>query len=38
MAEILRDKTHSDAMRLLASDIALTQQAQIGMMQGWLDV
>jgi Cu/Zn superoxide dismutase len=25
-------------MRLLAADIALTQQAQIGMMQGWLEV
>jgi uncharacterized protein (DUF305 family) len=38
MAEIVREKTQSDAMRLLASDIALTQQAQIGMMQGWLEV
>jgi uncharacterized protein (DUF305 family) len=38
MAEIVRDKTESDAIRLLASDIALTQQAQIGMMLGWLDV
>jgi uncharacterized protein (DUF305 family) len=36
MAEIVRDKTHSDDMRLLVSDIALTQQAQIGIMQGWL--
>jgi uncharacterized protein (DUF305 family) len=36
MAEIVRDKTQSDDMRLLASDIALTQQAQIGIMQGWL--
>jgi hypothetical protein len=25
-------------MRLLASDISLTQQAQIGIMQGWLGV
>jgi uncharacterized protein (DUF305 family) len=36
MAEILRDKTTSDSMRLLASDISLTQQAQVGIMQGWL--
>jgi uncharacterized protein (DUF305 family) len=36
MAEIIRDKTKSDSMRLLASDISLTQQAQIGIMQGWL--
>jgi uncharacterized protein (DUF305 family) len=36
MAEIVRDRTDSDAIRLLASDIALTQQAQIGIMQGWL--
>ena len=38
MAEIVRDKTESDAIRLLAADLALTQQAQIGMMQGWLEV
>jgi uncharacterized protein (DUF305 family) len=38
MAEIVGDKTQSAPMRLLASDIALTQQAQIGMMQGWLEV
>jgi uncharacterized protein (DUF305 family) len=38
MAEIVRDRTNSDAMRLLASDISLTQQAQIGIMQGWLGV
>ena len=36
MAEIVRDKTQSDAVRLLASDISLTQQAQIGIMQGEL--
>jgi uncharacterized protein (DUF305 family) len=36
MAEIVRDKTGSADIRLLATDIALTQQAQIGMMQGWL--
>jgi uncharacterized protein (DUF305 family) len=38
MAEIIRDKTNSDSMRLLASDISLTQQGQIGIMQGWLGV
>jgi uncharacterized protein (DUF305 family) len=34
MAEIIRDKTNSDDMRLLAADISLTQQGQIGIMQG----
>jgi uncharacterized protein (DUF305 family) len=38
MAEIIRDKTSSDDMRLLAADISLTQQAQVGIMQGWLGV
>ena len=38
MAEIVRDKTESEEIRMLAADIALTQQAQIGQMQGWLDV
>jgi uncharacterized protein (DUF305 family) len=38
MAEIVRFKTKSDEIRTLATDIALTQQAQIGMIQGWLDV
>jgi uncharacterized protein (DUF305 family) len=38
MAEIIRDKTKSDSMRLLAADISLTQQAQVGIMQGWLGV
>ncbi len=37
MAEIVRDKTESEDVRLLASDMALTQQAQIGQMRGWLD-
>jgi uncharacterized protein (DUF305 family) len=36
MAEIIRDNTKRDSMRLLVSDISLTQQAQIGIMQGWL--
>jgi uncharacterized protein (DUF305 family) len=38
MAEIIRDKTNSDDIRLLAADISLTQQGQIGIMQGWLEV
>jgi uncharacterized protein (DUF305 family) len=37
MAGIVRDKTESDDIRILASDIALTQQGQIGQMRGWLD-
>ena len=38
MAEIVRDKTENENVRILATDIALTQQAQIGQMQGWLAV
>jgi uncharacterized protein (DUF305 family) len=38
MAEIVRDRTENPDIRSLATDIALTQQAQIGQMQGWLDV
>ena len=38
MTEIVRDKTESNEIRILASDISLTQQAQIGQMQGWLGV
>ena len=38
MAEIVRDKTGSEEVRLMAADMALTQQGQIGHMQGWLDV
>jgi uncharacterized protein (DUF305 family) len=38
MAEIVRDKTESEEIRTLSADIALTQQAQIGQMQGWLAV
>jgi uncharacterized protein (DUF305 family) len=36
MADIVRDKTQNDAIRYLATDIELSQQAQIGMMQGWM--
>ena len=38
MAGILRDKTEDGRIRTLATDITLTQQAQIGQMRGWLDV
>jgi uncharacterized protein (DUF305 family) len=38
MAEIVRDRTEDPEVRTLATDIALTQQAQIGQMQGWLSV
>ena len=38
MAEIIRGKTESEEIRTLAANIALTQQAQIGQMQGWLQV
>jgi len=38
MAEIVRDKTQSEEVRLMAADMALTQQGQIGRMQGWLEV
>jgi uncharacterized protein (DUF305 family) len=37
MAEIVRDRTEDEQIRILAADMALTQQAQIGRMQGWLD-
>ena len=36
MATLLRDRTNDPEMRQLALDIMLTQQAQIGQMQGWL--
>lgn len=38
MAQLLYDRTDDSDMRLLALDIMLTQQAQIGQMQGWLRV
>lgn len=38
MATIVRDRTEDPAVRQLALDILLTQQAQIGQMQGWLSV
>jgi uncharacterized protein (DUF305 family) len=38
MATILRDRTDDPEMRQLALDIMLTQQGQIGQIQGWLAV
>ena len=37
MSEAVRDRTEDPELRALAQDIALTQQAQIGMMSAWLD-
>ena len=38
MAGLILDRTENDTIRTLASDIMLTQQAQIGQMHGWLDL
>lgn len=38
MAELIRLRTDDEELRLLATDIALTQQAQIGRISGWLDI
>ena len=37
MSALLYDRTEDDMMRILAYDILTTQQAQIGIMGGWLD-
>ena len=37
MAEAIRDRTDDPDLKLLATDIALGQQNQIGRMTGWLD-
>ncbi|HEY8544618.1 MAG TPA: DUF305 domain-containing protein [Acidimicrobiales bacterium] len=37
LSELVRDRTDDPDIRQLARDIALTQQAQIGEMRGWLD-
>jgi uncharacterized protein (DUF305 family) len=37
MAEAIRDRTDDPDLKLLAADIALGQQGQIGRMSGWLD-
>jgi uncharacterized protein (DUF305 family) len=38
MAQIVQESTDDPEITRLASDLALTQQAQIGQMQGWLSV
>ena len=38
MATLLYDRTDNELLRFLAYDILTTQQAQIGMMRGWLDL
>ncbi len=38
MAERIRSRTADPRLRSLATDIVLTQQAQIGRMQGWLEL
>lgn len=38
MAELIRTRTDDPTIRMLATDISLTQQAQRGQMYGWLDV
>ena len=38
MAGIIRDKTSNEEIEILATDVILTQQGQIGQMQGWLAV
>jgi len=37
MAELVRFRTEDPAVRTLATDIALTQQSQIGQVRGWLE-
>jgi uncharacterized protein (DUF305 family) len=37
MAKLLYDRTEDETMRTIAYDILTTQQAQIGIMSGWLD-
>jgi uncharacterized protein (DUF305 family) len=37
MAELIRPRSADPALRIMAADIALTQQAQIGQMAGWLE-
>lgn len=38
MSEIIDDRTENNRIDTLATDITLTQQAQIGQMQGWLNL
>jgi uncharacterized protein (DUF305 family) len=36
MAQLLYDRTQNPTLRIIALDMMLTQQAQVGQMQGWL--
>lgn len=36
MALIIRDRTDDERLKTVATDMVLTQQGQIGMMEGWL--
>ncbi len=38
MATIIRDRTTNEELRYVTLDMILTQQAQLGQMQGWLAV
>lgn len=38
MSQLLYDRTEHDALKSIALDIMLTQQSQIGQMQGWLNL
>jgi uncharacterized protein (DUF305 family) len=38
MALIVQERTEDPAIRILATDIIITQTGQIGQMRGWLDV
>ncbi len=38
MALILHDRTADGELQMITTDIAMTQQGQIGTMQGWLDL
>lgn len=38
MADVVRDETQSQDVKILASKILLAQQAEIGQMRGWLQV
>jgi uncharacterized protein (DUF305 family) len=38
MAETVRTRTQDPAIRILATDVVLAQQAEIGQMRGWLEV
>lgn len=37
IAETVHDRTEDLALRVLATDVVLTQQAEIGQMRGWLE-